>query len=285
MQPCKSRSFQSHRLQGIWRIILTSTFKAWTTLGSRSIRRPYINAMRLFRCATVITPVIFLLRGYLGGPHCWMMYHLSTVKSPAPPSRSLSPHLGTAAQRCTGVAAYKNATAHSLCFPLYLRSALSGHPSSPLCHISLEAGSAGVDSARQAAGGLGLVTSTVLSLSPRGPTESWDMSFSAHLTQLWPGFFFFFFFNALANHITCQCLLYFQTSVTSIANDSSPRYLSISHLKAKEKNISLPSNFGYSKLFVISIQCREYVLNICLKLTYCISTQRDNECSLPTVCG
>ena len=37
-------------------------------IRSRSIRHSYINAAQLFRCATVITPVIILLRVYLRGP-------------------------------------------------------------------------------------------------------------------------------------------------------------------------------------------------------------------------
>lgn len=37
-------------------------------IRSRSIQHSYINATRLFRCATVITPVIILLRVYLYGP-------------------------------------------------------------------------------------------------------------------------------------------------------------------------------------------------------------------------
>lgn len=37
-------------------------------IRSRSIQRSYINATQLFRCATVITPVIILLRVYLCGP-------------------------------------------------------------------------------------------------------------------------------------------------------------------------------------------------------------------------
>ena len=37
-------------------------------IGSRSIQSSYINATQLFRCATVITPVIILLRVYLCRP-------------------------------------------------------------------------------------------------------------------------------------------------------------------------------------------------------------------------
>lgn len=37
-------------------------------IGSRTIRHSYINATRLFRCVTVITPVIILLRVHLCGP-------------------------------------------------------------------------------------------------------------------------------------------------------------------------------------------------------------------------
>ena len=131
---------------------------------------------------------------------CWMMYHLSTEKSPAPPSHHL-PHLGAVEQGCTGVVTYKNSCPPP--HPLYPSGVLSRHLSSPLCQISLEEVLlAGLVAAQQAAGGSGQRAPPVLSLPP-----PWAIcnSSSATLNLFWPTCFAWWH---RCHPITCHCLLY-----------------------------------------------------------------------------
>ena len=181
-------------------MILTLNLQGINYLGSRSIQHSYINATRLFRCATVITPVIILLRVFLRGPAAeWCI--TCRLRNHRRLHHTISPHLGAVEQGCTGVVTYKNSCPPP--HPLYPSGVLSRHLSSPLCQISLEEVLlAGLVSAQQAAGGSGQRAPPVLSLPP-----PWAIcnSSSATLNLLWPTCFAWWH---RCHPITCHCLLY-----------------------------------------------------------------------------
>lgn len=100
--------------------------------------------------------------------HCWMMYHLSTEKSPPLPSHTL-PHLGTAEQGCTGVVTYKNSRSPPLSTVCW-QSAVMAPVISSMSNF-IRGGIRWTPRCTAGSRWPGMLTSTVLSLSPHGPSE------------------------------------------------------------------------------------------------------------------